>query len=136
MTKLNFKKLRIDMQRVSNELRFFRSNGYTPAQLRLRELLATWPPIGDPRRAIWNKEYAELCHHSREALREKMTILCSIRAHHHGRLHRKKVRNPYANQEGQPKFWEISVEDQVKLIEKHLKDYEQEVSTTPVAEGR
>jgi len=98
MKKLNFKKLRQEMDAVSNELRFIRSNGFSPAN------------------------------HSREYLRQKMTILCSIRAHHHGRLHRIRVRNPYANLPGQPKTHEMTVEDQVKLIREFIEDYEQEVA--------
>lgn len=131
MKKLNFKKLRQDMETVSNQIKFLRSSG--------RESLYAdeYHKIAQEVRKPGNSGNVEMQMKFRSALdtywslslpalRKRMTILCSIRAQHHGRLHRQRVRNPYANLEGQPRCKTITVEDQVKLIQSFLKDYEQE----------
>ena len=132
--KLDFKKLRRDIKATANELRVVRANPNSPTQIRLRELMKSWPKTRaknlverqelSKARGAWNEEYENLRIHSRGYLREKMTILCSIRAAHRGKLHQAKIRNPYCTLLGEPKFKFLTLEDQEKLVAQHIQRYE------------
>ena len=128
--KLNFKKLRMDLQSISNEIRFIRANGRrSPAEIRQEVLFQEWRLSGYKDKAVeesYRKACAEAQEHTLQALKEKATILCSIRANHHNRLHRKKIRNPYSTLPDQPLLLELTPKDQEALIAQHLAKYLQE----------
>lgn len=128
MQKLNFKKLRQDMSIVSNKIRFLRANNkyslyadqYHRVYADFINPHATGKNIsGDDLKEAWNAYWAQ----SLPALREQMTALCSIRAQHHGRLHLTKIRNPHSNIPGEPKYKELTVADQERLIAKFIDKY-------------
>lgn len=93
--KLNFKKLKTDINRISNQIKFMRSNRK--------------PIMGEV---------------SIEDLKREVTVLCAIRAEHRQKLHRQKVRNPYAGVEGQPPTLASTREEQVRLIQVKLHEYQ------------
>jgi hypothetical protein len=98
---LNFKKLKQDINSYSNQIKFMRAN---------------------------KKRYMNDV--SIDQLKLWVTILCSLRAEHRGKLHRTTVRNPHAGLPEQPKTLPVTHEDQLWLIKNTIPQYE--TSPNPV----
>lgn len=99
--KLNLKKLKQDINSYSNQIKFMRANG---------------------------KRYHNDV--SIDQLKLWVTILCALRAEHRQKLHRTKIRNPYAGMIDQPKTIAVTHDDQLRLIKATIPQYE--ASPNPV----
>lgn len=127
--KLNLKKLRNEINALSNEIRFARANGGKSfLERQADEAYEQWVKMGRKQGTEEANRFYEAMSkslgHSLSALKQKVTILCAIRAANHGRLHCSKVRNPYSNLEDQPKYLHYTLRDQEKMISPYLEQYQ------------
>lgn len=126
--KLDMKKLKTDINATANKLKFLRSNNYNSMMdNKVKESYDAYVKTPGPTtRANYCKIREEAYRCSRSELKRLFTMLCSVRADHRNRLHQVKIRNPYSNKKGEPRYVFLSKEDQVSIITPLLREYLQE----------
>lgn len=123
--RINMKKLKEAIHDIHRELKGQKGDGVAGAptayrlqvlklQQALNQMKGTEPGWLD----MWKK----LC--DLRDTKRYATILYSIRANNRNKVHQHKIRNPYAGVTGQPKTIEFSLEEQGKLIERFIHEFE------------
>jgi len=127
--KINMKKLKEAIHDIHREIKAQKGDGPSgaPTAYRLKVIKEQARLYAKGYKAETMKEWENFV--ILRDTKKYATVLYSIRANNRDRVHQTKIRNPYAGMKDQPKTKEFTLEEQKKLIEPFIHEFEAQTET-------